>query len=295
MIEDRTVLFKTLLEREEFFVAPGVFDGLSALIAEHVGFPALYLTGYGAVVSKLGLPDVGLGTYTDFHDRLSMIAERTTAPIIADADTGFGGELNVRHTVRGYEAAGAAAIQIEDQEFPKRCGHTDGKKVIETTDMLRKIDVAVSARRNDDFCVVARTDARAVLGIEEAIRRGQAYANAGADVIFVEAPRDEAEIARIATEIDAPVLANMINRGSKTPELTSAKLADLGYAFAIHPGVLMTSAAAAMRDALMHLRRERDTTRYIGPMMELSDLHTLVGFPEIQAFESRLAAVGGAE
>lgn len=239
MSDTRPSQFRRLLQGGTFFTAPGVYDGITALVADRVGFPALYFTGYGAVVSHLGLPDVGLGTYSDFVDRLKMIAERTSAPIIADADTGFGGLLNVRHTVRGYEAAGAAAIQIEDQEFPKRCGHTDGKRVIPTEEMVLKIKVAIDSRKNEDFCIVARTDARAVFGLDEAIRRGQAFAEAGADVIFVEAPLSENEMARIAAEIDAPVLANMIASGAKTPELPSWRLIELGYSFAIHPGGVM--------------------------------------------------------
>jgi 2-methylisocitrate lyase-like PEP mutase family enzyme len=289
MADERPAQFRALLNNGSFFTVPGVFDGLSALVAEQADFPALFMTGYGTVVSHLGLPDSGVGTYSDFLGRLSMIAERTTAPILADADTGFGGIINVRQTVRGYEAAGAAAIQIEDQEFPKRCGHTDGKRVISAKDMALKIRVAVEARRNDDFCIVARTDARAELGLDEAIRRGQAYVAAGADVIFIEAPQNEAEMARISGEIDAPLVANMTTKGSKTPEIPGKRLADLGYSFAIHPGVAFLSAAAAMRNALAHLKKAGDTTGYDAPQFALDEMHELVGFYDIIAFEKRWA------
>src|SRR5919202_5703648 len=170
---------KDVLERGEFVVAPGVFEMFSARIADRMGFRALYMTGYGVSGSHLGLADAGLVTYRDMVGRARTIAEGTTTPLIADADTGFGGLINVRHTVRGYEAAGVQAIQIEDQESPKKCGHTPGRRVVPMADMLRKIEVALDARRSPDTLIIARTDARASLGLDEAIRRGRAYAAAG--------------------------------------------------------------------------------------------------------------------
>ena len=177
---------KQALKNGEFILAPGVFDLISALIADTVDFKALYVTGYGTVASYLGLPDAGIATYRDMVERIGQIVKRVTRPVIADADTGYGGLLNVRHTVRGYEDAGVSAIQIEDQEFPKKCGHTPNRRVTPLDDMLRKIEVAVDSRRSDDFLIIARTDARTGLGLDEAIRRGQAFAKAGADVVFVE-------------------------------------------------------------------------------------------------------------
>lgn len=183
-----TMRLNDVLERGEFVVAPGVFEMLSARIADRMGFRALYMTGYGISASYLGLADAGIATYTDMVSRARTIAEGIATPLIADADTGFGGLINVRHTVRGYEAAGVQAIQIEDQEMPKKCGHTPGRRVIPVDDMVRKIEVALDARTRQDTLIIARTDARTSLGLDEAIHRGKAYAKAGADIIFVEAP-----------------------------------------------------------------------------------------------------------
>jgi 2,3-dimethylmalate lyase len=225
---------RQLLDAGEFVVAPGVFEMFSAKIADRLGFKALYMTGYGISVSHLGQPDAGLATFTDMAGRARIIAEGTTTPLIADADTGYGGLLNVRHTVRGYEAAGVQAIQIEDQEAPKKCGHTPNRRVIPMQDMVRKIEVAVESRRNADTLIVARTDARAGHGLSEAIRRAQAYRRAGADVIFVEAPESEAEFERVGQEIDAPLLANMVPTG-KSPMLSAQRLRALGFNIAIYP------------------------------------------------------------
>lgn len=290
MTDGRTTRLRGLLNGRTFFTAPGVYDAFSAMVAARVGFPALYMSGYGTVMAHLGVPDAGLGTYTDFVGRLEVIAGLTEAPVIADADTGFGGLVNLRRTVRGYERAGAAAIQIEDQEFPKRCGHTDGKRVIPAEDMVLKIKVALDSRQSDDFCIIARTDARHVLGFDEALRRAHLYAEAGADVIFFEAPETEAEMARVAAEINRPLVANMTARGGKTPELAAETLERLGYAFAIHPGLAMMTAAAAMEQALTHLRDHRCTLQLDMPMFTLEQMHELVGFPEVWAFERRFAA-----
>src|SRR5918911_2011215 len=194
---------KDVLGRGEFVVAPGVFEMFSARIADRMGFRALYMTGYGVSGSHLGLADAGLVTYTDMVGRARTIAEGVSTPLIADADTGFGGLLNVRHTVRGYEAAGVQAIQIEDQEMPKKCGHTPNRRVIPTRDMCRKIEVALDARTRPDTLIVARTDARTGLGLNEAIARGKEFARVGADVVFVEAPETEDEFERVGQEIGA--------------------------------------------------------------------------------------------
>ncbi|MGB8154786.1 MAG: isocitrate lyase/PEP mutase family protein, partial [Pseudolabrys sp.] len=211
-----TMRLNDVLERGEFVVAPGVFEMLSARIADRMGFRALYMTGYGISASYLGLADAGIATYTDMVSRARTIAEGIATPLIADADTGFGGLINVRHTVRGYEAAGVQAIQIEDQEMPKKCGHTPGRRVIPVDDMVRKIEVALDARTRQDTLIIARTDARTSLGLDEAIHRGKAYAKAGADIIFVEAPESEEEFRRVGGEIDAWLLANMVPTG-KSP------------------------------------------------------------------------------
>ena len=200
----------------QFVVAPGVYDMISAKIADGMGFGALYMTGYGVAASHLGLPDAGVASYADIVGRVRTIAGGTASPLICDADTGFGGLLNVRHTVQGYEDAGCSAIQLEDQEMPKKCGHTPGRRVVPIEDMVEKIRVATEARRDPNFLIIARTDARTSLGLDEALARGHAFAEAGADVIFIEAPESEAEIARIGKTFDKPLLANMVDSG-KTP------------------------------------------------------------------------------
>ena len=195
---------RAALGGDRLIVAPGIFDMISARLADGMGFNALYATGFGTVASHLGLADVGLATYSDMVGRVGAFARMCRTPVIADADTGYGGLLNIRHTVAGYEAAGVTAIQIEDQETPKKCGHTPGRRVIPAPEMALKIEVAVATRKSPDFLVVARTDARTALGLDEAIARGKLYAKAGADVVFVESPETEDEMARIGGEIDAP-------------------------------------------------------------------------------------------
>src|SRR5262245_44599100 len=225
---------KAALKARDFIAAPGIYDLISALIADRMGFKALYVTGYGVVASYLGLPDAGIATYSDMVGRIGQIAQMTKTPIIADADTGYGGLLNVRHTVRGYEQAGVTAIQLEDQEFPKKCGHTPDRRVIPLDDMVQKIRVACDSRSSADFLIIARTDSRASLGLDEALRRGAAFARAGADMVFIEAPTSEAEIIAIAERIDAPVLVNLVN-GGRTPMLSAPRLAEIGCAAAIFP------------------------------------------------------------
>jgi 2-methylisocitrate lyase-like PEP mutase family enzyme len=273
------------LASKTFFAAPGIFDMISAKLADTLGFTALYATGYGTVASHLGLADVGLATYSDMVGRVGAFAQACKTPVIADADTGYGGLLNIRHTVAGYEAAGIAAIQIEDQETPKKCGHTPGRRVVPLEDMLLKIEVAVATRRSPDFLVVARTDARTALGLDEAIRRGKAFARAGADIVFVESPETEDEMARIGGEIDAPLLANMVE-GGRTPILPAARLQQLGYAMAIYPAVGFLGVTAALERVYGHLLTKGDTNAL--PPSEsygFGRMCDLMGFPDAWAFE----------
>ena len=205
--------------RDRVIAAPGVYDMVSLRMAAAMRFDALYMTGYGTVASHLGLPDAGLASYADMVGRVEAMARMSETPLIADGDTGYGGLLNVRHAVRGYERAGAAAIQLEDQEFPKKCGHTPGRRVVSADDMVRKIAVAAEARTSPDFLIVARTDARGSLGLAEAIGRARVYAKAGADMLFVESPETEEEMATIGRELgDKPLVANMVE-GGRTPML----------------------------------------------------------------------------
>lgn len=277
------------LKDGDFVLAPGVFELISAMIADRAGFPALYVTGYGTVASALGLPDAGLATYSDMLDRISLICERTTTPVIADADTGYGGLLNVAHTVRGYEQAGVTAIQLEDQEFPKKCGHTPNRRVVPLDDMIKKIEVAVDSRRSDDFLIIARTDSRTGLGIDEAIKRGKAFAAAGADVVFVESPESEDEMKRIADEIDAPLFANMVN-GGRTPLLSADRLKELGFSIAIHPAVGFLAMGAALENAYADLKTHGETTDAI-ELLEFSKMNEVMGFPAVWEFEKKYAQV----
>jgi 2-methylisocitrate lyase-like PEP mutase family enzyme len=203
------------LAQRALLVAPGVYDMVSLRLADTFGFEALYMTGFGAVASHLGLPDAGIATYTDMVGRVKQMASQSRAPLIADGDTGYGGLLNVRHTVRGYEEAGAAAIQLEDQEFPKKCGHTPNRRVIPVDDMVKKIRVAAEARSSRDFLIIARTDARTALGLDEALRRAEAYANAGADILFVESPESVEEMRAIGQRFDLPLVATWSRRGAR--------------------------------------------------------------------------------
>ncbi len=268
-----------------FVTAPGVYDLISALIADRMGFKALYVTGYGSVASALGLPDAGLATYSQMLDRVGRIAEMTNTPVIADADTGYGGLLNVRHTVRGYEKAGVTAIQLEDQEFPKKCGHTPNRRVIPMADMVRKVEVASDSRSSADFLIVARTDARTGNGLDDAIRRGIAYAEAGADIIFIESPESVEELAEIGRRVDKPLLANMVH-GGRTPMLPSSKLKELGFSIAIHPALGFLSAGQALRNAYVDLQANGTTSGAV-PMYSFSDFNDLIGFPDVWEFERR--------
>ncbi|MCB9928744.1 MAG: isocitrate lyase/PEP mutase family protein [Alphaproteobacteria bacterium] len=271
----------------EFIVAPGVFDMISALTADRMGFPALYMTGYGTVASHLGVPDAGLASYRDMVSRVETIAQGTRTPLIADADTGFGGLLNVDYAVKGYERAGATAIQIEDQEFPKRCGHTPGRRVVPLEDMVRKIRVAVEARDSRDFLIVARTDARTDLGLDEALRRGEAFAEAGADVLFIESPESQEEMAIIGERFQGvPLLANMVE-GGRTPVLSKARLQELGYSISIHPGSAFMATAAACAGIYQTLKDTGATLEATTAMLPFADMNRLVGFPAVWDFEKR--------
>ena len=243
---------KAKITRGEFIVAPGVFDMMSTLLAERVGFDAVYASGFWLTASYLGIPDAGIATYTDMLARIRLVVEKSSVPVIADADTGFGGLLNVHHTVRGYEAAGVSAIQIEDQEFPKKCGHTPYRRVVPVEDMVAKVRVAVDARSDPDMLVIARTDARTGFGFDEAVKRGRAYAAAGADIVFVESLQSEDEMRRACAAIDKPMMANMSD-GGKTPIRPAAELRAFGYSLAIFPAMAALAANAAVEKALRNL------------------------------------------
>ena len=284
----KTTALRTQLNQPGLVVAPGVFDMVSLRLADSFGFDALYMTGYGTVASHMGLPDAGLATYSDMVGRVTAMAGMARTPLIADADTGYGGLLNMRHTIRGYEAAGAAAIQLEDQEFPKKCGHTPGRRVIPMADMVRKIQVAVDSRETKDFLIIARTDARTTLGLDEALRRAEAYAKAGADLLFVESPESEEEMRRIGESFDLPLVANMVEKG-RTPVLTRDELAGLGYKLAIFPVTALLASVQAMTQVYQQFKDTGSSAKGSTSLYDFADLTRLMGFEDVWAFEKRYA------
>jgi 2,3-dimethylmalate lyase len=277
---------RAVLRQPGILTLPGVYDGISARVANSLGFPALYMTGYGAVASALGVPDAGLASVTEMLDRVRCIASAIDVPFIADGDTGYGGLLNVDRTVRAYAAAGAAGIQLEDQEIPKKCGHTEFRRVVPYEDAVRKIRVAVDARPDADFLIVARTDARYSEGIDEALRRGEGFLAAGADILFIESPESVEELRRIGeTFRGAALLANMVE-GGRSPFLSTAELEGLGFKVALFPATGFLTAAKALRDGYAYLQRAG--TSVGGPAQAaFSEMNGMMGFPAVHAFEAK--------
>lgn len=289
----RQASLRELLVPGKCLVLPGVFDGISARVADTMGFDALYMTGYGSVASALGVADAGVATYSEMLDRVRCIAGAVSVPFIADGDTGYGGLLNVDRTVRGYAAAGAAGIQLEDQEFPKKCGHTEHRRVIPADDAVAKIRVAVEARPSRDFLIVARTDARYSEGMDEALRRAERFLEAGADMLFVESPESLEELRRVAeTFRGATMLANMVE-GGRTPYLPAGDLAQLGFGAAIYPGTGFLTAARALQIAYGHLKSAGIGTDSGAPMLPFAEMNALMGFPAVHEFERRHGKSGG--
>jgi 2,3-dimethylmalate lyase len=288
---------RALLAAGEPVLAPGCYDALGARLVEEAGFDAVYMTGFGTAAGRLGRPDVGLLSLPEMIDNARRIAGAVSLPVIADADTGYGNAINVVRTVREYEAAGVAAIHLEDQILPKKCGHMEGKQVIAAEEMVGKLAAAVAARRSSDFLIIARTDARAEHGVEEALRRGRAYREAGADLLFVEALHSEAEIEHVARELaDVPLVFNYAE-GGKTPPLDHARLRELGYALVLFPISTLLVATAAMRSVLAAIKRDGTPLAELPTMLAFGDFLDFIGLPEIQALERRFAAgeSGGGE
>ena len=271
----KTAILRNLLREPGIIVAPGAHNAFTAKIIEQTGgFQAIYMTGSGTTMNLLGEPDVGLLTMTEMVTQAKNIVNTTSLPVIADADTGYGNAINVMRTVREYEKTGVAAIHIEDQITPKKCGHFEGKQLIPQDEMLGKIRAAIDAREDPDFVLIVRTDARAVLGLDEAIKRAQAYRKAGADAIFLEAPQSVDELKIIAKSIDAPLLANMVE-GGKTPFLTVQELEEMGYKIAIYPRSAICAAAKAIQE-LMQLLKETGTTEGFLDQMVTFEGHAMI-------------------
>jgi len=283
-------LLREKLERREFIVIPGLQDMIAATMAAKVGFDIVYGSGFWLTASSLGLPDAGIATYTQMLDRMATLVRSSGgAAVIADADTGYGGLLNVHHTVRGYEAAGVTAIQLEDQEFPKKCGHTPFKRCVPVQDMVDKIRVAAEAREDKkNFLIIARTDARAELGVDEALRRLEAYARAGADILFFEAPQSEDEMRRACEAFELPMMANMSD-GGKTPMLGAQALQEIGFSLAIYPSMTSLAAAAAMERALRHLKASGGSLAPGDDLFDFNEFCRRIGFEEVWDFEKRWA------
>ena len=265
-----TTKFRQLLKEPGIIQAPGAYDCLTAKIIENAGFSAVYMTGAGTSVAQLGYPDLALATMTEMVANAASLTEILDVPLIADADTGYGGVLNVRRTVRQYERAGVAAIHIEDQESPKRCGHLDDKRVISTQDMVQKIRAAVDARTDDDFTIIVRTDSIAVTGWDDAMHRCEEYMKAGADVLFVEALRTTEEAERAAKNLDIPLLYNFVESG-KSPLLPASELEALGFKIVIYPASALLSVTHVVGQVMAQLKEKGTTAHLMDSMVSLED------------------------
>lgn len=277
---------KHAISERRALLVPGAANALTARVIEDLGFEAVYLTGAGLANTELGVPDIGLVTLTELARATDAIAGATTLPLIVDADTGFGNAINVAHTVRILERAGAAAIQLEDQSFPKRCGHFAGKELIRAAEMVGKIEAAVDARGSADCLIIARTDARAVEGLDAAISRALAYAKAGADVTFVEAPESPVELAEIPRRLAVPQVANMVV-GGKTPLATQAELSSMGYGLVLYANAALQASALAMQEVLRALRRDGSLAAVSNRLAGFAERQRLVGKPDWDALELR--------
>jgi 2,3-dimethylmalate lyase len=282
---------RQLLRGPGIIVAPGAYDCLTAKLIERQGFPAVYMTGAGTALTRLGKPDLGLATLSEMAANAAALAATVSIPLIADADTGYGGALNVYRTVREYERAGVAALHLEDQVFPKRCGHLDGKQVIAPEEMVTKLRAAVEARSDDDLVLIARTDALAVTGLDDTLRRCHAYAEAGADMLFVEAVRSREEIERVVREVELPLLYNFVEHG-KSPLLPVAELQRLGFKMVIFPGSIMLAVLPLVHEILGAIERYGTTEALLGRMTNVVELFETMGLSEMLALYARVA--GGA-
>jgi 2-methylisocitrate lyase-like PEP mutase family enzyme len=285
---------RSRLSRKPIVVAPGVYDAFTALVATQAGFTTLYVSGAAIAYTRLGRPDIGLVSASEVADTLALIRDRVDARLIVDADTGYGNALNVARTVRCLERSGADAIQIEDQAFPKRCGHLDGKVLIPAQEMCGKIRAAVDARHSPDTLIIGRTDAVAVEGVEAAIERAGLYRAAGADVLFVEAPRTRDDLARVASALGAgvPLLANMVE-GGKTPPLPAAELEAIGFSLVIFPGGIVRALARTAGEYYASLAGQGTTEPFRSRMLDLDQLNTLIGTPEMVALGKRYETAAG--
>jgi len=286
----KTTVLRKLIRGKEFLLMPGCFNALSARLVEQAGFPAVYISGAGVASNFLGYPDMGLTSMAEVLENARNIAQVTNIPAICDCDTGFGNAVNVIRTVRDFENAGIAGIQLEDQVMPKKCGHTEGKLLVSKEEMVQKIKAAVDTRKDPDFLFVIRTDAIAVNGIEDALDRAKAYEEAGADVIFVEAPQNVEQMKRITRAFKVPLLANMVEGGGKTPILPSSELKALGYKMSIYPTALWMASIKTMQEVLQVLKKEGTSLPYAEHMVSFQEMFEIVGRSGYAALEKKYAA-----
>ena len=284
-----TTKFRQLLQQPGIIQAPGAYDCLTAKLIQQAGFPAVYMTGAGTSVAQPGYADLGLATMSDMISNAASIADILDVPLIADADTGYGGILNVRRTIRQYERAGVAAIHIEDQEMPKRCGHLDDKKVVSTEDMVQKIRAAVDARTDDDFTIIVRTDSIAVTGWEDAMNRCEEYIKAGADALFVEALRTPEEVEQVARNISVPLLYNFVESG-KSPLLSASELEKFGFKIVIYPGSALLSVTHVVQKVMAQLKETGTTAHIMDNMVTLEACFEAVGLSSLLAEDARFAS-----
>ncbi len=287
-MERATGKLRRMLGEPGIIMAPGAYDCLTAKIIQQAGFPAVYMTGAGTSVARLGYPDLALATMTEMVANASDIAAAVDVPVIADADTGYGGILNIQRTIRQYERSGVAAVHIEDQEFPKRCGHLDNKRVIPTQDMVGKIRAAVDARTDDDFVIVVRTDALAVTDWDDTMRRCEAYTRAGADVLFVEALRSPEEAERVVRSVDLPLLYNFVETG-KSPLIPAPELERLGFKLVIFPVSALLTVSRVVSNLMQDLKMQGTTAHLLENMVRLEDCFEAVGLSEMLAQDGRYA------
>jgi len=279
-----TGILRQRLGRKAILLAPGVYDALTASLATNAGAEAIYLSGAAIAYTRLGRPDIGLVSMTEVADTVGLIRDRVATPLIVDADNGYGNALNMQRTIRTFERAGASAVQIEDQSYPKKCGHLDGKKLVTSAEMAGKIKAAVDARANRDTLIIARTDAIAVEGYRSAVDRANQYAEAGADILFVEAPGSKSELSKLSSDLGTrlPLMANMVE-GGKTPILSAAELEALGYSLVIYPGGVVRALAYAARDFYATLARDGTSAAFRNRMFDFAALNDVIGTTELLA------------
>lgn len=283
---------REVLAREKTVLVPGAYDAFSAKILKHAGFEVIYMTGSGVTASLTSMPDVGLLTMTEMVNQARNIVNATDLPLICDADNGYGNPINVIRTIKEYERAGVAGIHIEDQVAPKRCGHFEGKQVIPAEEMVKKLEAARHARENEDFLLIARTDARSIFGLEEAINRARRYVDAGADMIFIESPQSVEELRTISAELAGVMLLVNMVEGGKTPVLKFDELSEMGFKIVLYPTCGIRAVAKTLQDLASHLYQQKDTLGFVDRLVSFRGRNLITGLDQIKELEDRFVKLG---